>query len=105
MSGNSNEMGQAEGALSRAAGLVRQAKGDFDTLAGQLEGRIQGMSAQWRGAGGSTFRGLAAAWLEKQRVITRALDDFEGSLRGAERTNIATDEAQSAAMARFRQRL
>lgn len=105
MTGNSNEMGQTAGALSHAAGLVQQARGDFDALARQLEGRIAGMAAQWRGAGGSAFRGLAATWLEKQRVITSALDDVEAALRGTERTNAATDEAQAATLARFQQRL
>jgi WXG100 family type VII secretion target len=89
-------MGQGEGTLTRAAGLVAQAKRDFDGLSRRLEGQIAQMTGQWSGAGGTAFFALQRAWTERQRVITGALDEFEASLRSTERDNLGTDQAQSA---------
>lgn len=88
------EMGQGEGALSRAAGMVADARADFDRLSRDLEGRIQGLRGQWVGAGGTAFFTLHQAWTEKQAVIVGALDAFEASLVSTERDNLATDDAQ-----------
>lgn len=92
----SNEMGQGEGTLSKAAGLVAEAKQDFDNLARQLEGQIQGLQGKWAGAGGTAFFALQAAWTEKQRTVVSALNEFESSLTATERDNVNTDEAQQA---------
>lgn len=92
----SAEMGQGEGTLTKAAGMVADAKRDFDQLSKQLEGQIQGMQGKWAGAGGTAFFQLHAAWTEKQRRIVRALDEFENSLTQTERDNISTDEGQQA---------
>ena len=67
-----NQMGQGAGTLTRAAGLVSEAKRDFDALSTRLEGQISGMAGQWVGAGGSAFQALQAAWTERQRVINCA---------------------------------
>lgn len=88
------EMGQGEGTLSRAAGMVADAKKDFDNLSKKLEGQIQGLQGKWVGAGGSAFFGLHAAWNQKQRDIVSALDTFEASLHSTEKDNIRTDEDQ-----------
>lgn len=93
---STQEMGQGDGTLTRAAGMVREAKADFDRLARDLDGRIQGLRGQWVGAGGTAFFRLQQAWTEKQRVIVGALDQFEASLVATERDNVGTDEAQSA---------
>ena len=90
------EMGQGERTLTRAAGLVSDAKADFDALSKALEAQIQGLQGKWAGAGGSAFFALHQAWTEKQRVITNALNGFEASLTSTERDNMSTDEAQSA---------
>lgn len=91
-----HEMGQGEGTLIRAAGMVAEAKSDFDRLARDLEGRIQGLRGQWVGSGGTAFFHLQQAWTEKQRVIVGALDQFEASLTATERDNVGTDETQMA---------
>jgi WXG100 family type VII secretion target len=101
----SAEMGQGEGTLTRAAGLVAEAKQDFDRLSGQLEGQIQGLQGRWTGAGGTAFFQLHRAWTEKQRIIVSALNEFEASLTSTERDNISTDEAQSSNYARTAGRL
>lgn len=105
MSHSANEMGQGEGTLTRAAGLVADAKQDFDRLSGQLEGQIQGLQGRWAGAGGTAFFNLHRAWTEKQRTIVNALTEFEASLTSTEKDNINTDEAQSANYARTAGRL
>lgn len=88
------EMGQGEGTLTAAAGMVAEAKADFDRLARDLDGRIQGLRGQWVGAGGTAFFHLQQAWTEKQAVIVGALDQFEASLVATERDNLSTDDTQ-----------
>jgi WXG100 family type VII secretion target len=95
MSNGAPEMGQGERTLSRAAGLVTQAKQDFDALSKALDGQISGLQGKWAGAGGTAFFGLHQAWTEKQTVITNALNDFEASLTSTERDNMSTDDTQS----------
>jgi WXG100 family type VII secretion target len=98
-------MGQGEGTLSKGAGLVADAKVDFDRISSKLDGQIQGLRGRWQGAGGTAFFALHQAWTEKQRVIVRALEDFESALTATERDNVSTDEAQSANYARTASRL
>lgn len=99
------EMGQADGALTRAAALVGAAKQDLDGLSRSLEGQVQALQGRWTGAGGSAFFRLHQAWTERQRVIVAALDEFEASLTSVEKDNISTDEAQSAHYTRTAGRL
>ena len=105
MSHNANEMGQGERTLTRAAGLVAEAKQDFDRLSSNLESQIQGLQGRWVGAGGTAFFQLHQAWTEKQRIIVNALNEFEASLTSTEQLNMSTDESQSATYARTAGRL
>jgi WXG100 family type VII secretion target len=105
MSNGATEMGQGERTLTRAAGLVQQARQDFDSLSKALDGQIAGLQGKWAGAGGTAFFTLHQAWTEKQTVITNALNDFEASLTSTERDNLNTDETQSANYNRFVGRL
>ena len=105
MSSNAPEMGQGEGTLSKAAGMVAEAKGDFDRISGKLEGQIAGLQGKWAGAGGTAFFSLHQAWTEKQRVITNALNEFQASLTSTEKDNVSTDETQSANYSRVAGRL
>lgn len=105
MSQSANEMGQGERTLSRAAGLVADAKQDFDGFSRKLDGQIAGLRGRWAGAGGTAFFTLHQAWTEKQNVITNALNEFEASLVSTERDNVNTDEQQSATYNRTASRL
>jgi len=98
-------MGQGERTLTRAAGLVAEAKQDFDSMSKTLEGQIAGLQGKWAGAGGTAFFSLHQAWTEKQRVITNALNEFEASLVSTERDNVNTDETQSSNYSRVAGRL
>lgn len=89
------EMGQGERTLTRAAGLVADARADFDTLSKSLEQQILAQQGKWVGAGGAAFFTLHQAWTDRQRVITSALNEFEASLTSTERDNMSTDETQS----------
>lgn len=104
-SGEYGDYGQGEGTLTRAAEMVTTARGDFDRLAGVLDGQIQGVRGQWGGAGAEAFFTLHQAWTEKQATIVSALDEFSSSLTGTERTNVSTDEEQGANYARTHGRL
>ena len=43
----SNDFGQAHGALTRAAGMVMDAKQDFDGLSKTLDGQIANLQGKW----------------------------------------------------------
>lgn len=105
MSNNAPEMGQGEQTLTKAAGMVADAKTDFDGFSRRLDGQISGLRGKWAGAGGTAFFNLHQAWTEKQHVITNALNEFEASLRSTEKDNVNTDEAQSATYQRTAGRL
>jgi uncharacterized protein YukE len=102
---SSNEMGQGQGTLSTAAGMVADAKHDFDRLNNELVQHIEAAKTKWAGQGGTAFNSLGHAWSEKQRTITNALNQFEASLRGTEKDNTTTDDTQSSTLTRTHQRL
>jgi WXG100 family type VII secretion target len=102
---SAQEMGQGEGTLSTAAGMVADAKHDFDRLNSQLVQHIDSAKAKWSGQGGSAFNNLGHAWHEKQATIVSALNQFEASLRSTEKDNTSTDDTQSSAFSRNQQRL
>jgi WXG100 family type VII secretion target len=105
MGNNAPEMGQGAQTLTRAAGLVADARADFDGLSRRLDAQIAGLQGRWAGAGATAFFALHTAWADRQHVITRALDDFEASLISTERDNVVTDDAQSATYHRTAGRL
>lgn len=105
MSNTANEMGQGQGTLTRAAGMVSQAKQDFDLISRDLSGKIQGLNGQWVGAGGAAFMRLHSEWTEAHRAINSALEEFENALRRTEHDNVATDENQAAPMSKLSARL
>lgn len=94
-----------EKALSRAATMVQEARGDLTRLQGNLSGQIEAVRMRWQGEGGNAFQVLHTAWQEKQTRITRALDDFERSLLETEQDNTTTDQSQMDLMNRNLQRL
>ncbi len=96
MSQGSNEFGQGEGVLTRAAGMVSDARIDFTNISRQLTDQISSVQSRWGGQGATAFFALQQAWTEKQRIIVDALNEFENSLGVTERDNISTDDAQGA---------
>ncbi len=104
MSGNI-EFGHAEGALGRIAERVIAAKGEFKKEADVLDGQIQQLNGAWVGDGGTAFRTLHTAWMEKHAVVTAALDQFHASLTESEKDNTQVDQAQSADLRRLMDKL
>jgi WXG100 family type VII secretion target len=102
---NAPEFGQGEGTLSKAAGLVTDARGDFNKIAHKLTGQIAGVQGKWGGAGAQAFFILHEAWQEKQKVIVDALDEFSASLHSTEKDNVSTDESQGSSYNRLHGRL
>ncbi len=102
---NAPEFGQGAGTLSKAAGLVTDARADFNQIANRLSGQIAGVQGKWGGQGASAFFILHNAWNEKQKVIVDALDEFSASLQTTEKDNLATDDAQSSNYTRLNGRL
>ncbi len=103
--GSSGEYGQGQGTLTKAAGLVTDAKADFNGLSSKLSNQISGVQGKWGGQGASSFMNLHRAWTEKQNTIVKALDDFSESLTLTERENVQNDEQQSSNMANIMHKL
>jgi uncharacterized protein YukE len=97
---SSQVMGQGRGALSRAAGLVAEARHDLDRLTSELVAHIDATRSHWSGQGGSAFTTLGHAWTERQRAIVGALDGLEVALRATEQDNVTTDETQATGFGR-----
>ena len=99
------EFGQGEGTLSRAAGMVSEARGDFTRIASTLSGQIGAVQGKWGGQGAAAFFTLHTAWNEKQKTIVDALDEFAASLQTTERDNVSTDDTQGASYGKLHGRL
>lgn len=102
---NAPEFGQGQGTLSRAAGLVSDAKADFTTISGRLTDQIAAVQGRWGGQGATAFFALHQAWIEKQQIIVGALDEFSASLTTTEKDNVSTDDAQNASYTKLTGRL
>ncbi len=99
------DYGQGQGTLTRAAGMVAEARADFTSISHELSGKIQSVQSQFVGQGGSAFFALHQAWTERQRAIVKALDDFADSLQLTERDNVSTDESMGASFHNLSHRL
>jgi WXG100 family type VII secretion target len=102
---NAPEFGQGQGTLTRAAGLVSDAKADFTTISGRLTDQIAAVQGRWGGQGATAFFALHQAWTEKQKIIVNALDEFSASLTTTEKDNVSTDDAQNASYTKLNGRL
>ena len=97
--------GQVVGALDRAAALALEAKADLDSLLVTVGQQVTLGPAAWSGTGATAFRSAYAEWAEQQRVVTDKLQWFHDRLTATERLNLATDQAQSEAVAAIQRRL
>jgi len=102
---SSPEYGQGDGTLTRAAGLVSDARADFNSISGRLTDQISSVQGRWGGQGASAFFVLHQTWTEKQRTIVSALDEFAQSLTVTERDNVNTDDEQGSNFGRLNSRL
>ena len=102
---NAPEFGQGEGTLTRASGMVSDAKADFTTISGRLTDQIAAVQGRWGGQGATAFFALHQAWTENQKIIVDALDDFSASLTTTEKDNTSTDDAQNASYTKLSGRL
>lgn len=102
---NAPEFGQGQGTLTRAAGLVSDARVDFNTISARLTDQISAVQGKWGGQGASAFFVLHQTWTEKQKIIVGALDEFAQSLTVTEKDNVSTDEEQSSGFGRLSSRL
>jgi uncharacterized protein YukE len=96
--------GQVVGALDRAARLALSAKTDLDGLLGSLSGQVA-LGPRWRGAGGTAFASAYGEWAHQQTRVTAKLQWFHDQLTAVERLNVATDDAQAAAVTSLTHRL
>jgi WXG100 family type VII secretion target len=99
------DYGQVAGALTKAAGLVQDARQDFTRLSTKMSSDIQSMQSQWGGQGATAFFRLHQAWMDRQNTVVKALDDFAESLTLTERDNVANDEVQASNMSNLLNKL
>lgn len=99
------DYGQGDGTLTRASGLVSDARADLTGTSARLADRVSAVRGGWGGQGASAFFALHQAWAERQASVLDALDDLARALEDTERTNVATDDAQGAAFAHLVGRL
>lgn len=102
---NTADYGQGQGVLTKAAGLVTDAKADFIKESDTLSGQISDMQGKWVGQGASAFFVLHQTWTEQQRKILGALDEFAQSLQTTEQVNTTNDDQQNQVFARLNGRL
>ncbi|MGL5808408.1 MAG: WXG100 family type VII secretion target [Nocardioides sp.] len=104
-SAGGSAIGQSEGALSRAADRVLEARGDLVGLSGRLGSQLESLRGQWVGAGAAAFGRVHGAWLDQHHRIVGALDGLAGSLRETERDTAAADQVQGDVLSRTAARL
>jgi uncharacterized protein YukE len=88
-----SELSREEGALTRAADMVRSAHGDLTREVNSMPQRLATKGA-WEGGGASGFTNLVTVWNTETDKIVRALNDFEANLTGADVTYTQTDDVQ-----------
>ena len=91
----SDGMSKQEQALTRAAGLVAEARSDLDSQLAGLRGKLAGIGSSWVGAGSTAFQQVMTRWDEDTRRIVAALNEFETNLRSSEATYTSSDESQA----------
>jgi WXG100 family type VII secretion target len=101
MAPTSPVFGQAHGALGRAAGMVAEAKIDFELQSRRLDGQIDAIRGRWGGDGARAFFVLHQAWHEQHAIVVRALDRFHSSLLATEQDNTRVDQQAGDVMHRL----
>ncbi|MRJ75990.1 hypothetical protein GEV29_05535 [Aeromicrobium sp. SMF47] len=87
------DLSREEMALTKAAGLVRDAHGELNTEVGNMPTRLQ-TKGSWEGGGSESFTGLINAWTRETNHILKALEVFDANLTGADKAYTTTDQAQ-----------
>lgn len=95
----------ADGALQRGANIVNQSKASIVGELNSIQSKLSGIGASWQGSGSSAFQQTFAAWQEKSRKITNALDQFEQNLKDSQSSYTATDDASAQSQNKFMGRL
>lgn len=99
------EISKQDQALTRAAGLVAEARRDLDKQCGDMRNKLMGIGAQWKGSSASAFSQVMDQWDRDARKIVTALDAFESNLKASEAAYTAEDQAQQAAFNKLSSRL
>ena len=99
------EVSAADGALKAGAAQVAQSRGELTQQLSALEGKLNGIGAQWQGQGSTAFQSLMVRWNEDARKIINALNEFEQNLNTSQTTYTSSDEQQSSTMSRLSGRL
>ncbi|NRQ48609.1 WXG100 family type VII secretion target [Aeromicrobium stalagmiti] len=87
------DLSREEQALTKAAGLVRDAYGQLNSQVADLPTRLE-TKGSWEGGGSESFTGLVGAWTRETGRILKALEVFEQNLTSADKAYTVTDQAQ-----------
>ncbi|MDQ0614172.1 WXG100 family type VII secretion target [Microbacterium sp. W4I4] len=99
------EISAADGALQRGAKIVGESKIEIVTELNAIANKLSGINASWTGGGSDAFQKTFAAWGEKSRRITNALDEFQQNLLDSQTTYSQTDDTSRAAQTKLMGRL
>lgn len=99
------EVSAADGALQQGATIVNSSKANIVSELNSIQSKLSGIGAAWTGSGSAAFQQTFAAWQEKSRKITNALDQFEQNLRDSQSTYTQSDDASAQAQNKFMGRL
>ena len=87
------DLSREELALTKAAGLVRDAYSELNTEVTNMPQRLQ-TKGTWEGGGSEGFTNLITAWTRETTHILKALEVFESNLTSADKAYTAVDQAQ-----------
>lgn len=99
------EVSAADGALQRGASIVSSSKTEIIGELNAIQSQLSSIGAAWTGSGSTAFQQTFAAWQEKSRKITNALDGFEQNLRDSQTAYTQTDDTSAQAQNKFMGRL
>lgn len=86
------------GTLAHAAKMTGEAHDDFNAMAKQLSGKIEGNIAGWQGAGSQAFQQLHQAWQEHHQKISQLLQELQTVFTKTDASFDDTDTAASSSI-------
>jgi WXG100 family type VII secretion target len=99
------EVSKQDQALTRAAGLVADARSELDAQTASLRGKLQGIGSSWKGGAATSFVQIMERWDTDTKKLISALDNFENNLRATEKSYDAVDSEQQSHFTRLSNRL
>jgi WXG100 family type VII secretion target len=79
--------------MRQTADKFDQANQSLQTMLKSLLSELEGLRAQWQGAGGRSFEQVKVAWSEDQDVLQKLLAETAGAIRTSGQQYTVSDTA------------